>query len=138
MLTCLPVSAFIHSAAASLSDMVADRPILLGSQCASTSSLWRQHSRCSPLSESMNAWTSSMMMNLRSLNSLSTSSGLYDRMFWSDSGVICRMPWGSFTSLSFDDLLMSPCQPVILSSDSPSTGPILSNWSLMRALSGPM
>ena len=138
MSTFLPVSPLSHLAASSLSAMVADRPILLGSQCASTSNLCRQHSSCNPLSESMNECTSSMMTNLRSWKSLSTSSGLYEIIFCNDSGVICRIPEGSSMSLSLDLCEMSPCHPVTLNSESPSTGPILSNWSSMRALSGPI
>ena len=127
MLVLLPVSAVNQSAAASTSAIVADSPILLGSHPARTSSLWRQHSSCSPLSEFMKAWTSSIMMNLSSEKSLLILVGSSAMRFCRDSGVICRIPEGNSNSASFFVLDASPCHPVMLMYESFRMGSILSN-----------
>ena len=106
---------------------MADSPILLGSHPASTSNLWRQHSNCNPLSEFMNAWTSSMMTNLSSENSLLILVGSSAIRFWRDSGVIWSIPEGNSIRASFLVLDASPCHPVMLMYESFRIGSILSN-----------
>ena len=126
-----------HSAAAAVSERVADRPIILGAHPQALLILPISHMSCSPLSEAMNEWTSSTMTNLSEPNMRGTSSEWLSRMPSRDSGVICRMPSGSASSLSFLLASTSPCHPLTGMRDSLSILSMRANWSSMRALVGP-
>ena len=55
-----------------------------------------------------------------------------------DSGVICRIPEGFFSSFRFRDWEASPCQRVTAMPCSSHSSFRRPNWSLMRAFSGAM
>ena len=77
-----------HAAAPSLSDTVAESPILRGEHPHTRSILCSSQISCSPRSEAMKEWTSSMTTNLRPENMRGTSSAWLSRMPSRDSGVI--------------------------------------------------
>ena len=63
-----PVDAESHSQKGAGSETVAERPRRLGLHLVMRSMVSRQHSNCNPLSELMNACTSSMITNLSEAN----------------------------------------------------------------------
>ena len=126
-----------HEAAASVSETVADSPILLGEHPHMRSTLSSSHRSWRPLSDPMNECTSSMMTNLSEPNMRGTSSGWLSRIPSRDSGVICSIPSGCSSSLSFLPDPTSPCHPFTGMLDSLSILSRRENWSSIRARVGP-
>ena len=125
-------------AAAARSPMVAERPILRGGQRRSRSRRTSWQRICRPRSVPIKECTSSITTNRRSPKSLGRSFCRLMSILSKLSGVICRIPLGSFRALALWEEETSPCQwvrgmlPAARSSESRS------NWSLIKLFRGAM
>ena len=118
--------------------MVADRPMRRGLTPAMRQRRSMRQMVWPPRSPRSREWTSSMTMKRRSQKSLEMAACLRSSRASSDSGVICKMPLGFLSILALWEAETSPCQCHTGMFASAQRSLRRRNWSLMRALRGPM